>query len=64
MEEKVIRPNRHSHSSKGVPMRWPKKTVEAKVWPKPKFTPVDVDLAKLGINPDEENARADVSSES
>lgn len=58
MEEKVIRPNRHSHPSKRGSMRWPEKTAEPKAWPRPKFVPVDVDLTKLGINPDEENARA------
>ena len=48
MTQHVVRPNRHSHQSQHGPMRWSKKTVETKVWPRPKkavepeFIPVNI----------------------
>jgi hypothetical protein len=74
MVEHIIRPNRHSNPSYHGSKRWPKSTATVKVWPRPKRVIVESkttlisagwkeltesELAKISINPDEENANAE-----
>jgi hypothetical protein len=78
MVEHVIRPNRHSNPSYHGSKRWPKSTATVKVWPQPKRVIVESkttlvsagwkeltesELAKISINPDEENANAERQNE-